>query len=200
MVSAPMGPIGILVIQRTLNKGKGHGFITGIGASCSDILYAIMVGFFMSFIVKIIESNQTAIQIIGAIMIIFFGIHIFKSKPKNNIYKQNVSPQKNSYLTDFATGFALCFSNPLIIFLFIALFARFNFFDANSSMTTNAIGILSIFVGALTWWTTLSILLGLVRNKFNSKSLSLINKIIGSILIIISLAGLFMSIFNITIL
>ena len=68
LVSAPTGPLGILCIQRTLHKGRLHGFVTGLGASTSDIIYAILVGFSMNFIIEFVEQYRFIIQIIGSII------------------------------------------------------------------------------------------------------------------------------------
>ncbi len=187
-VSAPMGPIGILCIQRTLNKGRAHGFITGIGASFSDIFYAILVGFCMSFIVSFINEYETYIQFIGAILIFLFGVHIYRSKP-SEIGTDNENYHKPSYWKDFVTGFALCFSNPLIIFLFIALFARFNFVASTDGIVTYIIGLVSIFIGAFIWWTVLALLIGILRDRFTNKTLSYINKVIGSVLMLLAVVG-----------
>ncbi len=190
MVSAPMGPIGMLCIQRTLSKGKMHGFITGIGASISDILYAVLVGFFMSFIVRLIEDYEMYIQVVGAVLIFGFGVHIFRSKPEGKLYSgDGVVVHRSSYWKDFVTGFALCFSNPLIIFLFIALYARFNFFSASEPAVNQVVGLMSISVGAVIWWAVLSLLIGLVRNRFTGKTMIVINMVIGVVLMVISVVG-----------
>ena len=73
LISAPMGPIGMLVIQRTLGKGRWPGFFTGIGASLSDLIYCLLTGFCLSFMTGFIDSHQLAIQIIGSVVIASFG-------------------------------------------------------------------------------------------------------------------------------
>ena len=113
VVSAPLGPVGVLCIQRTLNKGRWYGFITGLGASLSDIAYALLTGYGMS------------LQLFGSIMLLAFGIYTFRSNPVSSI--RPVSTNKGSYFHNFITAFAVTLSNPLIIFLFIGLFARFAF-------------------------------------------------------------------------
>ena len=78
VVSAPMGPVGVLCIQRTLNKGRWYGFVTGLGAAFSDIIYALITGYGMSFVVDFIENPQTLyyFQLIGSVMLFAFGVYI----------------------------------------------------------------------------------------------------------------------------
>ena len=76
VVSAPMGPVGVLCVQRTLNKGRSYGFITGVGAAISDIIYALLTGFGMSFVMDLITDHQNKfyLQIFGSILLFIFGL------------------------------------------------------------------------------------------------------------------------------
>ena len=89
MASAPMGPVGVLCIQRTLNKGRWYGFITGIAASVSDIIYALFTGFGMSFVMNFInnERNRFLLQISGSILLLIFGIYCYRSNPTKKLHK-----------------------------------------------------------------------------------------------------------------
>ena len=127
VVSAPMGPVGVLCIQRTLNKGRWYGFVTGLGAALSDIIYALITGYGMSFVVEFIENPQTLyyFQLIGSAMLFGFGLYTFRSNPAQNI--RPISANKGSLIRNFVTAFFVTLSNPFIILLFIGLFARFSF-------------------------------------------------------------------------
>ena len=81
LVSAPMGPIGMLCIQRTLNKGRWHGFVTGLGAALSDVIYAALTCLGMGVVVNFVEANQAPLQLIGSIVLGIFGYYIFQSNP-----------------------------------------------------------------------------------------------------------------------
>ena len=185
-----MGPIGVLCIQRTLNKGRWSGFVTGIGAAISDLCYAVLTGLGMSFVVDFIEANQSLLQIIGSLVLVGFGVFLYKQNPAKNIRKQTNT--KNSYMQDFVTAFLLTLSNPLILFLFIGLFARLNFFLPESRLGHYIVGYISIIMGALIWWFTITYFISKVRTRFNLRSLWLINRGIGVFIILMSLAGLFM--------
>ena len=85
VVSAPLGPVGVLCIQRTLNKGRWFGFVTGLGAALSDICYALITGYGMSFMDELILKHQIFLQIVGSIMLLAFGIYTFRSNPVKSL-------------------------------------------------------------------------------------------------------------------
>lgn len=126
VVSAPLGPVGVLCIQRTINKGRWYGFVTGMGATMSDIAYAALTAFGMSFIVDFIDNNLFYLQLFGSVLLLIFGIYTFKSNPERS-FRRPASSNKGSYTKNYVTAFLVTLSNPLIIFLFITLFARFSF-------------------------------------------------------------------------
>ncbi|MBD5401529.1 LysE family transporter, partial [bacterium] len=126
LISAPMGPIGMLVIQRTLNKGRWPAFFTGIGASVSDMFYCILTGAGIAFITDFINSQQFILQLVGSAVLAVFGVYLFRKNPARRVNPKDDSAPK-SYWTDMVSGFLLTFSNPLILFFIIGLFARFNF-------------------------------------------------------------------------
>ena len=78
LVSAPMGPVGMLCIQRTLNKGRWHGFATGMGATLSDVIYAALTCLGMGVVVNFVEAHQAPLQLIGSVVLGFFGYYIFQ--------------------------------------------------------------------------------------------------------------------------
>lgn len=110
LISAPMGPIGMLVIQRTLNKGRTAAFFTGVGASLSDIVYCLLTGLGLSFVTDFIESNQNLLQVIGSLVLIIYAVYLFKNNPSRSL-KPPVESATN-YWRDFVTGFLFTFSNP----------------------------------------------------------------------------------------
>lgn len=193
-VSMPLGPLAVLCIQRTLNKGRWHGFATGVGIAFSDMVYALIAGLGMSFVIAFVTHQQHIIQLIGSCVICLFGVYIFRSNPVKKIAPVS-SPQ--NYFQDFITAFFITISNPMILFLFIGLYARFNFIhtDENNHFAVfkTILGVLFIFIGALTWWFSLVSIINLFRHKFNVRSLWIINKVMGSIIIILGIIGFILS-------
>ena len=185
LISAPMGPIGMLCIQRTLNKGQLPAFFTGVGAAFSDIFYCLLTGLGLSFVTDFIESHQILLKILGSMVIIAFGIHLFKKKP---------SQQSNSFWSDTVSGFFLTLSNPLILFFIIGLFARFNFMLPEFKFYHYIVGYISIFAGAIGWWFTITYLVNKLRTRINIRSMKILNRAIASILMIMATIGLILGI------
>lgn len=191
-ISVPVGPIAVLCIQRTLNRGKYHGFVTGLGAATSDLIYALLTAFSLSFIIDIVNKNQFVIEIVGTVIVSLFGYFLFRTNPVNKM--SETALKKESYLQDFVTSLALTITNPIIIFLFIAVFARFSFIESTTTILETSIGLFAVFLGASIWWFTLTSIVNVFRSKFNLRGLWLINKISGSILISIAVLGFIYSI------
>ena len=195
IASAPMGPVGILCIQRTLNKGRWFGFITGVGAAVSDFIYALIVGLGMSFVMEPLKNPeyQFIIKIVGSVLLLLFGFYCFFSNPKKKMYKKGSS--KGTLWHNAITAFFVTFSNPLIIFLIMAAFAQFSFVQPSRPIEMIA-GFLSIPFGALIWWYGLTWAINKIRKKFNMNGIVIINRIIGTIVILFSFLILLGTIFN----
>lgn len=181
--SIPLGPIGVLVVQRTLNKGHLSGFVSGLGAALSDTIYAIIAGFSLSFIVGFIETQLLWIQIFGAIILISLGLKIFNTNPAIQLRRQK--KKTTSLIQDFFSTFALTVANPLAVFLFMAFFAGFRVVGSQNTLIDNLLLIGGVFVGAATWWLILSSLVNMFRSKINLRRLFWINKIAGSTIIVL---------------
>ncbi len=186
-ISAPMGPIGMLVIQRTLSKGRTAALYTGVGAALSDLLYCLLSGLGLSLVTDFIESNKAILQIVGSLVLIIYGIYLFRNNPTQSIPRTSESP--TNYWRDFATGFLFTFSNPLILFFIIGLFARFNFMDSNYVYYHYIAGYLAIIAGALTWWFLITYFVDKVRGRFNMRTLWVLNRAIAGVLIGMALIG-----------
>ena len=168
VVSAPLGPVGVLCIQRTLNKGRWYGFVTGLGASLSDIAYALLTGYGMSFVFDYINKNIFYLQLLGSVMLLLFGIYTFRSNPVQSI--RPASSSKGSYFHNFITAFFVTLSNPLVF--------------------EEITGYLAIAIGALTWWLGITYFVNKVRTKFNLRGIWILNRVVGSIVMLVSVAGL----------
>lgn len=183
-----MGPIGILCIQRTLNKGRRSGLFTGVGAAASDLFYCLLVGLGISLVTDFIADHVNILQIIGSVILIVYAIYMIMHNPVSQI-TENID-QRNDQWRDMGTGFLFTLSNPLIMFLIIPLFARFGFPLPEYRFYHIIIGYASIVLGALIWWSVITFFVDKVRTHFNIRSMWLINRIIGSIILILSLYGL----------
>ena len=186
------GAVGMLCIQRTLNKGRWPAFFTGVGAALSDIIYCLLTGLCMSFITDFIQTNQLILQILGSVVLGVFAVLLFRQNPARGLSTPSDLP--NTYWKDFGSGFLLTFSNPLILFFIIGLFARFNFLLPEFRYYHYIAGYTAIFGGALLWWYSITYFVNKVRTHFNVRSLWLINRIIGGVLLLMGIVGLVMGV------
>ena len=194
--SAPMGPVGVLCVQRTLNKGRWFGFVTGVGATVSDLIYALLTGFGMSFVMELIDNpqNKFFLQIFGSILLFIFGVYCYRTDPRKKIHKGKKN-NKGTLTHNFITAFLVTFSNPLIIFLFLATFAQFAFIIPDHPVEMS-LGYLSIAAGPLLWWYGLTWLIDKIRAYFTMNAIVIINKIIGTIVMVFSFAIFIGTTFN----
>ncbi len=179
----------MLIIQRTLHKGRINGIVTGLGATLSDLIYTVIALFFLSFVLDFIELHRIIIQTIGSIVVVGFGIFIYKSTPSTQPKIESVN---NLRVTkDFLSSFILTFSNPLILFILIAIFSRLNFLEGKTTIWEDLTGISSILGGALFWWVILTLLVSKFRYMFNIRRLKYLNQILGILIIILGIISYF---------
>lgn len=163
-------------------------FVTGLGAALSDICYALLTGYGMSFMDELILKHQLFLQVVGSLMLLVFGIYTFRSNPVKSL--RPTSANRGSYLHNFVTAFFVTLSNPLIIFLFIGLFARFSFVMPGSPVGFQLVGYLAIILGALTWWFSITYFVNKVRTRFNVRGIWVLNRIIGIVVMVASVIGI----------
>lgn len=175
-VTAPVGPLGILCIQRTINRGLFSGLVTGIAAAFADIMYAIVAGFGVSVIADFLEAHQLIIRIIGGIIVTFLGVRIYMSNPAKQFRRQKI--QKRTYISDFISGFLITITNPIVIVVFGAVFVSLGLDKVDSGKNV-IITIIGVFTGAIGWWISLTVLVNIYRSKINLRKLWWINKITG---------------------
>jgi len=187
-VSVPLGPLGMLCIKRTVNKNWKSGFISGLGIATSDVFYAIIAGFSLTMIIDFVRSYEIYFKILGASMVVLLGLYIFFSNPAKDI--QKFKRKGNSYLQDFLTAFLLTISNPLPVFIFIAIFTSYSLVLLMSQPFEALLLIGGIFMGGATWWFILTGLANLFKHKLTIDTLWWANKIIGLGVILIAV-GLF---------
>ena len=196
IASAPMGPVGVLCVQRTLNKGRWYGFVTGCGAALSDIIYAGITGLGMGMVVELVsnDTNRFYLQIVGSLMLLAFGVFTYRTDPTKNLRKPGQN--KGTLTHNGITAFLVTLSNPLIVFLFMALYAQFSFGLQIDKPIELVVGFISIIGGALLWWWGLTWLVDVIRLKFDHNGIRIINRIIGTLVIVGSIIVLLTTLFS----
>lgn len=195
IASAPMGPVGVLCVQRTLNKGRWYGFVTGVGAAASDLFYAVVTVYGMSLVMDFVNNQQNKfyLQIAGSLLLLAFGVYTYRTDPTRNMHRSGSN--RGTLTHNGITAFLVTFSNPMIIFLFLACYAQFAFVLPDHPFEM-AVGLLSIVTGALLWWFGLTWLIDKIREKFDDNGIKLINQVIGAVVVICSVVMLFGTVTN----
>ena len=193
--SAPVGPIAILVIQKTLSNGRYAGFVSGLGASVVDTIYAIIAIFALAFAQRIIERHENIILLVGGLILTLIGVSMALSNPFRKKVKDNTGSSFSS--KDFLQAIAMGVSNPMAIFVIFALFAFFGIAAETPRDWNVAPIILSVSGGSVFYWFTLSWALSKFRDKFSLRTLLWISRVMGAIVIIIGLVLMGQGLFNV---
>jgi threonine/homoserine/homoserine lactone efflux protein len=178
-IAAPVGPIGVLCIQRTINGGYRSGLLTGVGAATADAVYGSVAAFGLTAISHFLIRYVTWFSIIGGIFLCFLGVKVFLSKPNNNPWTLNNA----KYLHAYISSFFLTVTNPMTILFFVGIFSGFGIIAKFGRYATALTLVSSVFLGSVLWWLLLSSLAYSFRTKFSSVIVHWINKVSGLVII-----------------
>jgi threonine/homoserine/homoserine lactone efflux protein len=192
--SAPLGPIAILVIQKSLSGGHKAGFISGLGACVVDTLYAVVAIFALAVVQEFLITHQNIILIVGGFVVAILGVSMSFSDPFRKVKKNSGSKVS---VTDFMQALLMGLSNPGSVFVILALFAFFGLADKAPHDWSVMPIILSLSAGSATYWFCVSWFLSHFRKKFEIRTILWINRVTGAIIIIIGIALLGDGIFNV---
>jgi threonine/homoserine/homoserine lactone efflux protein len=188
-IAAPVGPIGVLCIRRTLAEGRASGFVSGLGAASADAVYGCIAGFGLTFISSLLVSQQAWLRLVGGVFLCYLGVHTLLAQPA----QQAASIKGNGLFRAYASTFFLTLTNPLTILSFAAIFAGLGLVNSRGNYISASLLVLGVFIGSAFWWLLLSGGVGAYRNKFPSSGLVWVNRISGAIIVgfgLFALAGL----------
>ena len=178
-IAAPVGPIGVLCIRRTLVQGRLYGFVSGLGAASADAIYGAIAGFGLTFISTFLVEQQTWLRLIGGLFLFVLGLKTLLEKPKD----QEFSDQMNKRIDAYGSTFFLTLTNPITIISFAAIFAGLGLASEGKNYFSAGILVFGVFTGSMLWWLLLSGGAGIFREKFTLNGLQWINRISGVIII-----------------
>jgi threonine/homoserine/homoserine lactone efflux protein len=181
LIAAPVGPIGILCIHRTLTHGRLHGLASGLGAATADSIYGLIAAFSLTFISDFLVAHQNSIRIIGAIFICALGIKTIFSHTTT----RSKSPDVCNLAADFSTTFILTLMNPITILAFTAVFAGIGL--QHSTHNLEGFLVAGVFSGSAVWWFLLTTTAGMFHRKISPENLLWLTRISGVIIIIFGL-------------
>ena len=182
LIAAPIGPINVLCIKRTLDQGRLAGFISGFGAACADTVYGCIAAFGLTAVTNMFLQHQKIFRIVGGIFLVYIGVKTALSAvPKTSDIANN---KKKGVVYNFTTTFALTLTNPLTILAFTAIFAAIGLNVGVKSHIHALVLIMGVFSGSLLWWIMVTIGSGMVRVKLTEDKLKWINRVAGIIIFV----------------
>ena len=182
--SVPLGPVAIYVLQVSLSKGHKPGFLTGLGATTIDTLYAVVAVFALAFAERFIETHKVLIFILGGLIVALVGASIVFKDPFRKL-KQDDNPSYS--IKDYVQALALGLSNPAAIFVMLTLFAFFGVSIEAQDFRIAPI-ILAVSAGSASYWCLFSRCLGKLRRSFRLSTLVWINRVAGIVVMIVGIA------------
>lgn len=186
-IAAPVGPIGLLCIHRSLANGFKMGLMTGLGAAFADGVYGCVAAFGLTAVSTLLISHQLWIRVIGGLFLIYFGLKLFFKKACDHA-KNN---HEKSILHAFTTTFFLTLTNPMTILSFVAIFAGLGIGTEHPNFMHAAMMVFGVIIGSALWWIMLSGLVSrFLHHKMNEKTMKFINKLSGVIILLFGLMAL----------
>jgi threonine/homoserine/homoserine lactone efflux protein len=183
--SIPLGPLGVLCVQKTLSKGRNSGLFTGLGASVSDTFYAGLSLIGLSFVENFINENRAYVMLIGGVIIVLIGLKVYVTNPIKQIRQKSSNKR---HLEDFVEAFIMTITNPGALFLILGLFAAVGINSSDKAGNVTIISTLwGVFLGTATWWFILSTTINVFRKRFRLKQLMTLNRIAGIIIAVLGI-------------
>lgn len=178
-IAAPVGPIGVLCIRRTLAHGRLHGLVSGLGAATADAFYGSVAGFGLTFISGVLLDQRFWLRLIGGAFLCYLGIKTFLARPA----EQAATAKDSGLAGAYASTLFLTLTNPTTIFSFAAIFAGLGVASAGSNYLAAGLLVLGVFLGSALWWFILSGGVSIFRAKFGSRQMQWVNRISGVVIL-----------------
>lgn len=193
IAAAPIGPVNLICIRRTLAFGTLNGFMAGLGAAFGDGVFATVIGFGVTAVSKWIEGYSLYLQVVGGILLLAFGIHTYITLPDPNLKEENKerAMEPSSLMRLTVSTFALTMTNPATMFGFAAMFTGLTgLANVQPTFIQAAIVVAAVFAGSALWWFALSEVIGHLHTKIDARVMRIINHSSGVAIAIFGLAVL----------
>ncbi|MCB0211306.1 MAG: LysE family transporter [Anaerolineae bacterium] len=174
-IAAPVGPIGVLCIRRTLTQGRVVGLLSGLGAATADAFYGCVAGFGLTAVSAILLGQQQWLAAIGGLFLCYLGIKTLRSVSAD----MPTQAKQQSFVGAYVSTFFLTITNPATILSFAAIFAGLGLAGTHGDYLAATVLVAGVFSGSALWWLALSTGVSLIRERLNSKQLIWINRISG---------------------
>jgi len=178
-IAAPVGPIGLLCIQRTLTDGRAVGLAAGLGAASADAVYGSIAGFGLTTVASLLLDWQNGLRLMGGVFLLYLGLRTLLATPT----EPGANLRSAGLLRDYASTFLLTLTNPMTILAFVGIFAGLGLVGgAGDDFAAAGVLVLGVFLGSACWWLILVIGVGAVRQRLAASALLWINRISGAIM------------------
>ena len=172
LVAAAIGPIAMLCIRTTLERGRIAGIAAGMGVAVADTIYAAIGAYGISFVGAALTSGETWLKLVGGIVLIAFGIYLARKQPVTAAEEQEVP---KSLTADFLMTLGLTLTNPMTILSFAGLFAGVSGLRGFPLSEIPAL-LLGVFTGSAVWWLALAFVIGMIRHRISPTTMLWINR------------------------
>lgn len=177
-IAAPVGPIGLLCIRRSIAQGIGYGFISGLGAATADTLYGAIAVFGLTMVANLLASFQSLLQFCGGVFLCYLGYHTYVASG----VRRPATAESGDLIRAYISILFLTLTNPLTILVFLSIFAGLGLGPGSGDYFTAAIFMVGVFGGSALWWLLLSGTVGLFRANLTQRQMIITNKISGIII------------------
>lgn len=178
-IAAPVGPIGVLCIRRTLAEGRAAGFVSGLGAATADAFYGGVAAFGLTLISDFLAAQTLWLRLLGGAFLLYLGVRTFTARPAAAAAAANGAPGR--LLSAYLSTVGLTLTNPATILSFAVIFAGIIGPGARSPAAAGAL-VLGVFLGSAAWWLTLSVGVGLLRSRFDARLMTWVNRLSGAVI------------------
>ena len=179
-IAAPVGPIGVLCIRRTLAEGRAVGLATGLGAATADAIYGCMAAFGLTALTDRLVGAGMWIRVIGGAFLLYLGVRTLLARPSDRAAAATGTGLAGAYLSTFV----LTLTNPMTILSFLAVFAALGLGSTHPEVLAAVSLVSGVFVGSALWWLGLSGAVSLLRSRFDARGLRWVN--VGSGVVIVA--------------
>lgn len=177
-IAAPVGPMGVLCIRRTLSSGMLNGFLSGLGTATADAIYGCIAAFGVTVISTLLLEHQSYLRLLGGLFLLYLAYKTFQSIPAQEAAKSGCKGLLGAY----TSAFFLTLTNPMTIICFAAVFAGLGVGTTGGNYILAAFLVLGVFSGSMFWWFTLSGMVNMLRSKIDQQRLKWINRLSGFII------------------
>ena len=188
-IAAPVGPIGVLCIRRTLAEGRLAGFVTGLGAATADTVYGAVAAFGLTAVSAFLVSQQDWLRLIGGAFLLYLGIRTFLTRPMPQTAVRD-DKSSRTLAGDYASTFLLTITNPLTIISFAAVFAGLGLGSGYDDLGSALLLVAGVFTGSALWWLLLSAGVSLLRGRITENGLRWVNRVSGVIITVFGVVAL----------